>query len=77
MTKKVYYAIKNKEGKFLADYEDGKYVYKSSRYYLYDLRVAKQQFSNLDNNKELEIVISPVQDDSVWNDPNPYENKKK
>lgn len=73
--KKVYYAIRNKEGQFFSGWE-GKDLFKPSHYYLYDLRVAQSRIQSI-SDKDLEIVVSPVQDDSVWDESNPYTSGKK
>ena len=77
--KKIFYAIKNKEGNFFAgwDADDRKDIFRNSNYYLYDLRVAQSRIKNITNGNELEIVISPVQDDSIWEENNPYLSKRK
>jgi len=77
--KKIYYVIKNKAGLFFAgwDADERKDTFKTSHYYLYDLNVAQSRIKNINNANELEIVVSPVQDDSVWDEPNPYTTGKR
>jgi len=78
--KKQMFAIRNKEGKFFAgwDADERIDIFKDKHYYLYDLRVAESRLRNIDNAKDYEIVLSPVQDASIWDEPNPYlTNSKK